>query len=227
VSADLLVIVPSRGRPQHIAALHDAWQATSAGVASLLVAVDNDDATLPEYQRVCDERGIWLEVGPRLRLGGTLNKLATKFADTYGAIGFLGDDHRPRTGGFDRHLVSALGEMGTGIAYGNDLLRAEDLPTAVVMTSDIIQALGYMVPAGLVHLWIDNAWLELGRGIDRITYLPDVVIEHLHPIVGKGEWDDVYVECNSEEQLESDRGRYRAWLEDGLAADVAKLKALL
>jgi hypothetical protein len=227
VAADLLVIVPSRGRPQHIAALWDEWQVTTIGSAQLLVAVDDDDPTLGDYEKVCADRGIELTVGPRLRMCPTLNKVAVERAPHHFAIGFMGDDHRPRTAGWDQSYLDTLQELNTGIVYGNDLLRGETLPTQVAMTADIIQTLGYMVPPGVIHLFADNTFYDLGHEIDRIRYLPDVIVEHLHPAAGKGEWDAGYVEVNSDSQYETDRAAYQNWLEHGLAVDAAKLKALL
>jgi hypothetical protein len=227
MTADLMVIVPSRGRPQNIAALHDAWQSTTIGSAQLLIAVDDDDPTLGDYEKVCADRGIDLTVGPRLRMCPTLNKVASERAPHHFAIGFLGDDHRPRTVGWNQTYVDTLQGIGTGIVYGNDLLRGETLPTQVAMTADIVQALGYMVPPGIKHLWADNVWFDLGHAIDRIRYLPDVIVEHLHPVVGKGEWDAGYTEVNSDAANDADRSAYRRWLETQKDIDVAKLKALL
>lgn len=225
--ADLLVIVPSRGRPHNVADLWDAWSATTSGAAQLLVAVDDDDPTLGDYMDVCATRGIELEVGPRLRMCPTLNKVAAEFAPHHFALGFMGDDHRPRTGAWDSQYLDELFALGTGFVYGNDLLRGAVLPTQVAMTSDIVQALGYMAPPGLRHLWCDNFWFDLGHGIGRITYLPDVIVEHLHPAAGKGDWDAGYLEVNAEEANDADRAAYQRWIETQKDTDVAKLLALL
>lgn len=224
---DLLVIVPSRGRPHNIAALHDAWAATTTGVSGLLVAVDDDDPALTGYEQVCGERGIELTVRPRLRMVPTLNKVAVERAPHHFAVGFLGDDHRPRSLGFDAHYLAALRTLGTGFVYGNDLLAGERLPTQVAMTSDIVQTLGYMAPPTLIHTWADNAWHDLGHAIDRIRYLPDVVVEHMHPLAGKASQDDGYVEVNAPDAFERDRQAFAHWYEHDMPADVAKLRALL
>lgn len=218
------MLVPSRGRPGNIAALDTAWLATATGAADLLVIADDDDPALPHYRQVCQERGITLEVGPRLRLGPTLNRAAARHLHGYDAIGFMGDDHRPRTPGWDKAFVTELQRLGTGMVYGNDLLRSQDLPTAVAMTSDMVRALGWMVPPGLVHLFIDNAWLALGRTLGAITYLPDVVIEHMHPAAGKADTDDGYIECNSGPQVEADRTAYLAWHDNALAVDAGRVR---
>lgn len=224
---DLLMIVPSRGRPHNIAELHDAWSDTTTGAAGLLVAADDDDPTLPDYREVCAACGIELTVGPRLRMVPTLNKVAVERAPRHFALGFMGDDHRPRTPGWDAAYLDALRDLGTGYVYGDDLLAGERLPTQWAQTSDVVQALGAMVPAPVQHLWADNQIYDLGHTIGRIRYLPDVIVEHVHPLAGKAAEDDGYREVNAPKVFESDRRIYAHWYEHDMPAAVEKLRALI
>lgn len=224
---DLLVIVPSRGRPHNIAALHDAWSSTTTGVSALLVAADDDDPTLGGYRDVCGDRGIELTVEPRLRMVPTLNKVALERASHHFALGFLGDDHRPRTLGWDAYYLAALRTLGTGWVYGNDLLAKERLPTQWAQTSNIVQALGAMVPAPVTHLWADNTIYDLGHALNRITYLPDVIVEHCHPLAGTATDDDGYREVNAPDAHEADRLIYADWYGHQFPADAEKVRALL
>jgi hypothetical protein len=229
MASRLLMICPSRGRPANVARLLWAWKQT-AGQAHLLIAVDDDDPELDAYHDVlhtADAGHFAARIEPRRRLGPTLNRLATINVNAYDAIGFLGDDHVPRTVGWDSQILVELTRLGTGFVYGNDLLQGPTLPTAVAMTSNIIRTLGWMVPPGLVHLYIDNAWLDIGRGLGRIAYLPDVVIEHVHPVAGKAEWDDRYAEVNSAEQTNADHAAYVAWVRESMPTDVEKLRRLV
>lgn len=226
-AVDLLVIVPSRGRPHNIAALWDAWSTTTTGVSALLVAADDDDPTVDGYRDVCGDRGIKLTVGPRLRMVPTLNAVAVERAPHHFALGFMGDDHRPRTLGWDAHYLAALRTLRTGFVYGNDLLAGERLPTQWAQTSDIVQALGAMVPAPVKHLWADNQVFDLGHAVDRIRYLPDVIVEHCHPLNGKATEDDGYREVNATEASEADRVVYAHWYEYQFAMDAEKVRALL
>jgi hypothetical protein len=50
--SDLLMLVPSRSRPESIARLRDAWQETVRGNSRLVVLVDDDDPVLKEYQEL-------------------------------------------------------------------------------------------------------------------------------------------------------------------------------
>lgn len=226
---DLLVIIPTRGRPDSVPAILDCWRATGA-TADLLFAVDDDDPALPGYREhmeaVNDPRVHW-RTGPRLRLCGTLNAAALEHAPHRRYLAFMGDDHRPRSAGWDARFRECL-SGGPGIAYGNDLLMGERMPTAVAMTSDIVQALGYFAPDCLTHLCLDLVWLDWGRGMQRITYMPDLIIEHMHPANGKAQLDQGYEECNSTEQVSADSAAYYEYRDGGgLDTDLAKLRALI
>lgn len=232
--ADLVVIVPSRGRPENIARLAEAWHTRRIVGTQLVVAVDDDDPRLEDYRKVALPFLGALWVGTRRRMCGTLNAVALDLLKDHtdsltgwlpDVVGFMGDDHLPRTEGWDVDVVDALDELGSGIVYGNDLLQGERLPTAVFMTSDIVRTLGWMVPPGLVHLYADNAWLEIGRGMGRLRYLPDVVIEHMHPAAGKAPMDGRYAEVNAPEVDAADKATFEAWMADGLPGNLQALRA--
>ena len=232
--ADLVVIVPSRGRPEAVADLYEAFKVTCVADTRLKVVVDDNDPTLPEYPNsaptwACESR----TMGEALNIGalsiakhGYTDDPRYQDSTPPFAVGFMGDDHRPRTHGWDKAYLDALREMGTGIVYGNDLLQGENIPTQVAMTSDIVRALGYMAPPSLVHLYFDNFWKVLGNGADCLRYLPDVIVEHMHPTAGKAEWDEGYLRVNSSAMYEHDRDSFADWLRTSMVEDVAKVRAL-
>ncbi|MGW5638732.1 glycosyltransferase family A protein, partial [Streptomyces sp. NPDC003832] len=195
---DLLVIIPTRGRPQAIPEIMQAWDDTGA-TADVLFCVDKDDPELPGYKAqakaLADDGRVRFVYWARKRLCGTLNQAAIKNAGDYRFLAFLGDDHRPRPADrpWDERFRECL-SGGPGIVYGNDLLQGEKMATAVAMTSDIVQTLGVMAPDCLVHLCLDLVWIDWGKGMQRITYLDDVIIEHLHPAAQKAVVDTGYVE---------------------------------
>lgn len=143
------------------------------------------------------------------------------------AIGFMGDDHRPRTPGWDSHYLNELHKLGTGFVYGNDLFQYERMPTQVAFTSDIASTLGYMCPPAFRHLCVDVVWKNWGDAIGRITYLPDTIIEHMHYLAGKAREDRNYRAVNSILVAEHDSATYREYMEGQFHDDVEKLKRLL
>lgn len=236
------VIVPSRGRPQNITRLLTAWHDTGA-TAQLVVALDDDDPQLDTYLDVLADdmrlRELHVIVGPRLRMNGTLNAVAATVLDKVleprpgtaprlpDVIGFMGDDHLPRTPEWDQKIEAALDNLGHGIVYADDLVQRQNLPTAVFMSATIVRALGYMAPPVLVHLFLDNYWRDLGLASGRLRYLPGVVIEHLHPIAGKAEHDETYAQANASETWTHDEEAYHAFVTDGgIIRDAAKIGAL-
>lgn len=226
----LTAIVPSRGRPQ---AAHDvvtAFRHTCEAATRLVFAVDADDPTLPDYQAIVEnESEAHVFVGPReSSMVRTLNAAAVHYAEhgnTF-AIGFLGDDHRPRTDGWDRAYFNALHTMGTGIVYGNDLLQGENLPTQAAMTTNIISAIGHMAPPDLTHLFVDNYWKALGQGAECLAYLPEVIVEHVHPYAGKAEMDEGYYRVNAPTMYQRDSLEYSGYAARQLPSDIAKVKKI-
>jgi hypothetical protein len=229
MTADLLVIVPTRNRPQNARALYESWEATVTGRADLLFVCDDDDPQLDSYKNQMSWMPrSYLLVGPRLRMVGSLNAAATSQGVQYKYIGFMGDDHRPRTKGWDQRFCDILSKSPASVVYGNDLLQGEKMATAVAMTSDIVRTLGYMAPPSMVHLCVDLVWNLWGERLGTLTYLDDVVIEHMHPANGKALNDLGYIEVNSYDMMKRDSEAYFAYRDGGqLDTDIEKLKKLL
>lgn len=218
------VLTPSRGRPAKAAECYQAFLDTRVlPDTKMSFIVDADDDTFREYEHL-----------PMLTyehegggMGPPLNAGALDVASKCDIIGFIGDDHRFRTRGWDKTITEALASMGGGVAYGDDLAQRHNLATQVFISSPVVVALGWMALPGAKHLWLDNTWMTLGSGMNRLMYVPQVVIEHIHPYFGKAEWDEGYARANASEVIDHDRAVYEAWLEDGAQIDIEKALASL
>lgn len=221
--SELIVIVPSRGRPRAAREVVKAFEETCRAKTTLVFAVDEDDPTLPEYSELI-KKCYRMDMPVRVNLCQGENKSHTmveilngvaKFfseqsiADPVSAIGFMGDDHRPRTEGWDVAYIEELRRPGVGIVYGNDLLQGERLPTQCAMRRSIIEELGFMAPPVLKHMYVDNFWKDLGEATNCLRYLPDVVVEHMHPIAGKAEWDEGHKRVNDPSMFSADAAEYQ------------------
>lgn len=210
---DLLTIVPTRGRPDNAVRLYNAFHQTAGGESDLLFVLDADDVTIPRYYELVRRPGaelMILSASDQHGLPRALNMAAHANWDRYRCLAFMGDDHLPRTPLWDVTYVRTVLEdlAGAGVVYGNDLIQGPNIPTQVCMSANIPRTLGYLCPPGFRHLFLDNVWKLWGEGIGRLRYLPDVVVEHLHPVAGKAEWDDRYRAVNSDEVHDWDR---EAW----------------
>jgi hypothetical protein len=207
----LAVIVPTRGRPQNAARLQQAFKDTESLNATLVLVVDGDDPELPSYRDALTDGVLITFPGPTgTGMVQALNWAAALIAPQYDALGFMGDDHLPRTAGWDAHVLGALSGPWPHVVYGNDLFQGERLPTAAFLPSRVVRALGFMAPPVLRHLYVDNFWLDLGTQLGGLRYLPEVVIEHIHPAAGKTAMDGRYAAVNAPEADVADR---LAWLE--------------
>ena len=221
------MIVASRGRPAAASEAIEACADMMTAATRLVLLCDADDPERPGYEALALPRHAALCVhdGPERRLGPVLSAAAVALAPHCDFVGFMGDDSRPRTSGWDEELTGAL--TAPGVAYGDDLYAGERLPTAPVITARVITALGYMCPPGIAHLYLDDFWYRLGEDLGNRCYLPDVVIEHLHPVAGKAAWDDGYRERNSAEQYSADQSAFAQFLASRWPADLARLKESL
>lgn len=213
----ILTIVPTRGRNQKSKDFAEQFFKTTQ-YSDLVYGLDDDDEQ--NYERLPN---IIYDINPRLKMNGTLNLLANKYCKDYDYICFMGDDHRPMTPEWDRLLYESIKDKKYGIAYGNDLIKGQRLPTAVFMDSRIIQQLGYMAPPVLIHLYLDNFWKDLGERLKTLVYSPNVILEHLHYIRGKSVKDEIYTEVNSSKVKNHDREEYQKYLENGFEQDLGKL----
>lgn len=228
---DLTIFVPTRGRPDKFIDFWSEFESTKAGNTVCVFVLDEDDELFYRYK--AEKRdGVNFVVAPPTARGmvGALNWAFRALNDSNSlgfAVGFMGDDHRPRTHGWDIRYLEALRSLGTGFVYGNDLLQGERMPTQVAMSTDIPNALGWMCPPQFEHLCVDVIWKDLGDGIGKITYLPDVIVEHMHPLAGKAYNDRNYRQVNNILLARRDGDRYNTWHSEERLANIEVLSKLL
>ncbi len=236
---DLAIIVPTKGRPENVAKVIAAWDFTNAwDHADLVLAVDGDDPAIHAYRALAaDFKDRAAEVGidspmylveheTWLPMVHKLDITARILAERYWALGFAGDDHLPRTIGWAPAYLDALRELRTGLVYGDDGYQGAKLSTEWAMTSDVVRALGRMVPAPVEHMYSDVSVLDLFTAAGAITHLPHVQIEHMHPIAGKAESDAQYQRVNHRDQFRSDKIIYERWREVEMAGHIELVRAL-
>ena len=216
---DLAVLVPSRGRPQNVARLLEACRETCRANTLLHFGFDEDDPQLLANVSAADGCAL-VTVAPRMGLAGWTNRLA--FADLADAphLASLGDDMVPVTDGWDARLLDAAGPAG--MAYPNDKRRA-DIPELIVMSSVIVRALGWMCEPSLEHWFVDNVWRDLGAAAGCLAYLDDVVVEHRHPNVPRGDPpDQTYWDASP--KMAADMAAYQRWRLTRMRTDIETVR---
>ncbi len=205
---DISMLCPSRGRPRAAKELLENFRKTILGEQQLLFLCDFDDNSVDDYPP--RETLLAARMGPVQ----TLNHWAKDITSRY--VGFMGDDSRFATHGWDRITTDALDAIGGGIAWFDDTTSANPWASTVVMDTRIVKALGYMIPPTLQRGWFDVLWMNLAEVSMRAVPLREVQVPHdnhdskVAPIV-----------------IEADEMAYEFWKRDQMLNDVAKIRAAL
>lgn len=187
-TADLLVIVPSRERPEAVAGLVQAIERTSTGLTALIVAVDLSDPQGEHYPEAASKApnlpGV-LTLEHTRSAAAALNKAAVRYAPAAFAVAYLPDCQRPVASGWDRMLVDAL-RGGYGFAQGHEVAARPGIrPRHIAMRSDVITELGAMVPDALdTTMWAD-CWARWAAATGGMATCDDVVIQRDPAIVAR------------------------------------------
>ncbi len=220
----LLVICPSRGRPAALARMIESFKETSTE-STLVVLLDNDDPKLTEYQDTIKDTAYTIE--PRRSITDIINERFQSQKNEYEFFSVSNDDFIYRTSNWDTKLIETIEKRGPGIAYGNDLLAGEVIPTTSIVSSQIVKALGWLQMPRLKHLFNDNVFKYLGQKCRCLYYMPEVIIEHMHFFNGKAEKDLTYEISNSMMMYKHDEEAFMEWVNKDAPNDVIKVRSAI
>ena len=217
----MIVLCPSRGRPDSAHQVQQTFRDTSTGDTVLQFIVDEDDETRFRYPM--NTTLIKPQDGG---MGLALNEGLKNFLGGFWMYGFVGDDHRFRTNGWDTTMMSANIQK-PGIYYAFDGVRA-DLPTNWFVDGAIVESLGWLSLPSCKHFYLDDAWRELGNQCGCLYYMGDITIEHLHYSYGKSKMDPTYERNLSNWQGGEDQRQYEDWRwGDGFRTDADLIRSVL
>jgi len=185
---NIALICPSRGRPDEARLMKGSAYSTSSGNVRVFFLVDSDDPKLDKYPEgdkiIIDPQPASMNEAVRRGL-----QTITRVHGEYDIYGFIGDDVRFTSLGWDEAFRRALSKPG--IAYGDDGLQGEKLATHWFVSGSIVKRVG-LVPAPTNHFYTDNAWTDVGKELHCLRYLPEVKTEHLHFTTKKSKYDETY-----------------------------------
>src|SRR5262249_21190602 len=115
---DLAILVPSRGRPESVARLVQACEKTCGTDYHLVFAFDDNDKLIQASKRAAGHS--YVMTGPRKGLAEWTNVLWRELRHEFSYFASIGDDHIPRTPGWDTYLTGALDSHAGGFALVRD-----------------------------------------------------------------------------------------------------------
>lgn len=198
---------------------------TAVGEVEFCFYFDDDDLSrhTVDAQLECDASAV---TGPRCVLSEAWNKAAE--IATGDILMHAADDIIFRTAGWDEIITAEFERFDDRIAfvYGRDGYQDERLGTHGFLSREWVETVGYFVPPYFSSDYND-VWLhEVAGMIGRRIYVPEVLIEHMHPDAGKGELDQTHQERIARHLKDNPGSLYRDLLGERVA-DAERLRKLV
>ena len=231
----LLVLCPSRGRPDRIMDMLKSYEATiDFDHTRLKILLDRDDKYNSAYKKNLPS---WASVAVFDRQYDstfTTEIINREFMVNYDFefYSVINDDIEFLTYGWDKGFCNK-GKISTGIddtmmeMYKN---RQQDInmkgfPIISGIDGDIVRALGWLQFPRLKHSGGDNVWYWIGKRLGIAHVDEDIHWNHNTAYLGKGEADETYKRTNmNESQMMDDMYVYNDWLKYKIHKDLEKIK---
>jgi glycosyltransferase involved in cell wall biosynthesis len=220
------VLLPTRNRPANLRRLLDSAVETADGEVQFVVYVDDDDPTRDETCEILAQHAATRVDGPRVVLSEMWNRCWDEAR--FDVAMQCGDDIVFRTDGWDSRVLDEFDKFPDRIVFvhGDDGFQGEKIGTHGFLHRRWVQTVGYFVPPYFSSDYNDLWVSEVADALGRRRYLPDVMTEHMHPVAGKGTWDQTHQERLVRHQRDNVDQLYRS-LHNERVSDVEKLKAAI
>ena len=224
-------LCPTFQRPHRLAELANSWVKHCAG-SKLYVRVWKDDPKKEEYFSIEWPEEFELFEGDYQGAGESLQQMWRMRPDEK-CYGFIGDDIVIRTPNAVERLEREAGDWY--IAYPNDTFQRNRLPTHFCVGGKLTNVVGWLVPNGIRHGYMDLPMLNLGLNTGLLRYCPDIIFQHKHFLLDDTvERDAVYAVMYKEDgQLQEtpwvtdDHERLQRYYDKQLKDDMIKVTRAL
>jgi len=228
VTRTIGLILPVRHRPHNLPRFYKYWKKTTSGNSRIYLIMDDDDRT---YDNIDIPKEFIVIRQPNMPTIPKINNVAMRIAEECEYIGFMADDVRLRTDGWEELVITKLNELGKySMIYMNDMLQRHKLATHPVFTSELIKKVGYIGIPTLYHTMVDMGWMHLCTYLNKShingggEYMPEIIAEHLHRDNKKAPDDALYKLAYSEEWLKHDRAEFNKYFPKQFYEDLKSLE---
>jgi hypothetical protein len=221
-------LCPTFQRPEKLQNLAKSWDATATDIP-LKVRIWSKDPRKEDY-RALEWPASWSFYESDAEWAG--DALAEYFEafpnEEY--YGFIGDDIVLLTPGGIEQLIYEAGEWF--VAYPNDMLQRHHMATHFCIGGELVRTLGYIVPPGFTHHYMDQAIMDVATNVGLLRYRPDILFFHDHFIrnVDPEKYDATYARVYTPEgklrhdEKEEAKFRLNIWHEREAPFDISRVR---
>lgn len=198
MSYEVAVIVPVMRRPHRVVELLNSFHLSGhRGRAEMYFVADaDDDDELEELNRV--QANIIVNSSPVKTFAVKCNLGYRETIEPW--LFFIGDDVEFHNGWLDAAFADDDGSafISTNDMFNRGVLAGMHATHPLIRRSWIDEhgaswdGPGTVCHNGYRHWYVDNEWTAVAWAANQFRYAPEAVVEHLHPLAGKAESDEVY-----------------------------------
>jgi hypothetical protein len=191
----LLVRMPTRQRPDQAIHALERYRKMSGMPVTIEVVIDEDDKTITGA--VWDkfrELDCVVTAGTHRTKIEAVNGGLRDYYD-WDVLLLASDDMFPVADNYAVRVCEAMRAHFPyldGAIYFDDGYAGERCCTLPIMGRRLYQSFGSVYAPEYISLWSDQEQTELLRAMNRITYVPWKLIEHIHPVTKKTNTDELY-----------------------------------
>lgn len=194
-----VILIPVLRRPHRVdPLLRSLEKATPEPHRVLFICSAGDQAEIHEVQASIAD---WLIIPPN-EMGDYAKKINAGVASTQEPLLFLGADDLDFHLGWLSSAMRLLADPAVGVVGTQDLCNSRVLAgehsTHSLMRRSYIEQHGTIDESGKAlhegywHEFVDDEQVATAKYRDAWAFASESVVEHLHPMVGKAEFDDLY-----------------------------------
>ena len=195
----VLVRMPTRSRPDQALSVLKEYRRLAGMPIDLEVVVDADDASMTSCETVqrLHDLGCLLTVGRHTSKVQAVNGGRVKDWDI---LVLASDDMVPVVDGYAVKISAAMQAQFPyldGALHFNDGAMGSTLCTLPVIGRRFYEQFGFVYEPSYLSLYCDQEQTELWQAMGRLAYVPETLIEHRHPYLGKASRDGLYLRNDS------------------------------
>lgn len=196
----LLIKFPTRSRPNKFFEVLDKYikLLDEPENTSFLISCDEDDNTMNNPETL-NRLSKYIEKNNlSVKFSQNKNKVEAINADMEGQefdiLILASDDMIPQESGYDSIIKQNFRKFfpdTDGVLWFNDGYQGNRLNTLCILGKKYFDRFGYIYHNSYVSLWCDTEFTEVSKMLNRVKYIPHVIIKHEHPVWLGQEWDDL------------------------------------